>query len=449
MATNTVDATLLQVRDLLENQDLTGAIQLIESLLPPDQADVFEELAPEQQETLLPQLGKEDAADILEQLEDEDAAELAARMDATALAPIVDVMEPDEAADLLGDLNPTHTSATLARMSEADEVRPLLLHPDETAGGLMTSEYLVFPQHMRADQVLTAVRQWEPKGAQTSYLFVVDNQERLAGVASLLRVIRADPSELLTSLMDREVIKAHVADDQEAAAHLMARYDLVAVPVVDDNDRLVGVITVDDLVEVLEDEATEDIQRMAGTQPLARPYLDASIPLAAWKRLGWLLLLFVTGTLTLTVMRLFQGTLDREIALAMFIPLLIGTGGNAGSQTTATIIRALSVGDIGRADTLRVLWREVRTAVVLGAFLAVVALVRAVTWGTAIPVAAVVACSILAIVVWAGCVGAFLPLIAARLRVDPALVSGPLMSTLVDATGLLLYFSIARLVLRI
>jgi len=249
--------------------------------------------------------------------------------------------------------------------------------------------------------------------------------------------------------MDREVIKAHASDDQETTARLMARYDLEAVPVVDDDERLIGIITVDDLVDVLEDEATEDIQRIGGMQPLDRPYLDTSIPYAAWKRLGWLVLLFVTDTLTGTVLRMFQTQLHQATFLALFVPLIIGTGGNSGTQTTATIIRALAVGDIDLKDSLHVLWHEWRTALVLGGVLGFIGFWRAFLWEDSTNIALVVGGSISVIIIWANTVGAFLPLLAEKVHIDPAVVSGPLMSTLVDATGLLIYFSIARLVLGI
>jgi magnesium transporter len=268
-------------------------------------------------------------------------------------------------------------------------------------------------------------------------------------MASLFKALRAAPETRLSALMERDVVRAYVDDDQETAARKMGRYDLVVMPVIDHKERLVGVITIDDLVDVLEEEATEDIQRLSGSQPLDRPYLDASAFSMVWKRVGWLLLLFVTGTLTGTVMRLYQDQLAAVVVLSVFIPLLVGTGGNAGSQTTATIIRALAVGDIDLRDSWRVLWHELRTAIILGVLLSGVAYLRAVTWGTTPAVAAVVSLSIVAIVIWADSVGSLLPLLAAKLKMDPALVSGPLMSTLVDATGLLIYFTIARLLLHI
>lgn len=447
MDTDTVDTILMSVRESLERNDVPEAIRIIEALLPADQADVFEELEPEHQEILLPQLAVEDAADILEELDDEDAAELAARIDEDSLAQIVAEMEPDEAADLLGDLDPNLSTATLAQLEEAEDVRPLLLHQDQTAGGLMTSEYLAFPQAMRVSQVLSAIRDWHPRGPETPRIFVVNGGRRLVGQVGLMRLIRAEPAQRLQALMDEDVLRVRAGDDQETAAHLMSRYDLLVVPVVDDDDQLVGVITVDDLVEVLEDEATEDIQRIGGAEPLDRPYLESSVPATAWKRIGWLLLLFVTGTLTGSVISLYQEDLNRVVALSLFIPLLIGTGGNAGTQTTTTIIRALGVGDISLRDSLHVLWHEFRTALILGALLSAVAFVRAITWVDSPMVAAVVSGSIFAIVLWANGVGSLLPLLAARFKVDPALVSGPLMSTLVDATGLLIYFTIAKLLL--
>jgi len=228
----------------------------------------------------------------------------------------------------------------------------------------------------------------------------------------------------------------------------MARYDLSVVPVVDTDHHLVGVITVDDLVDVLEDEATEDVQRFGGSVPLGRPYLDTTIVSSVGKRIGWLLLLFITGTLTGTVMSMYSELLQSVIILSTFVPLLTGTGGNVGSQTTATIIRALAVGDIHTRDALVVIWREFRTALLLGLLLALGGFVVAqLLWHSGFEVALVVALAMLCIVVWSELAGTFLPLLAARVGIDAALVSGPLMSTVVDATGLLIYFSIASAIL--
>ncbi len=444
-----IDSALDRVRAALEHNDIDQAITIIEGLRPPDQAEVFSELEREDQTALLPRLDPADSADILEELEEEEAAELANTLPTGTLSRIVDEMEPDEAADLLGDIPADRAQAVLARLEDPEEVQPLLIHPDDTAGGLMTSEFLALRRRTTVAEALEAVRQWHPEGHVADQLFVIDRNGVLCGMVTLRQLILAEPHQRMVDIMDPEVISVPAGTDQEECARLMDRYDLLALPVVDDNHRLLGVITVDDLVDVLQEEVTEDIQRLGGTQPLGGPYLDTRVTRVARSRIGWLLILFVTETLTGTVLRLFSRELDAVVSLAFFIPLLIGTGGNAGSQTISTIIRALAVGDIDLGDALRVLWHELRVGLLLGAAMGAVGYVRAVAWGTNHAVASAVATALLMIVLWANIVGSALPLLASRLRIDPTIVSGPLMSTLVDATGLLIYLSVAKLILGI
>ncbi len=442
-----LDAVLARVRAALERDDLTSAVEIIESLRPADQADVFAELDDEDQVSLLPELNPADSADILEELDDEEAAELVSSLPTEAVIRIVDEMEPDEAADLLGDIDPDQAQAVLAGMEDADEVRPLLLHPDDSAGGLMTSEFLALRPRMTAAEAIQAIRDWKPEAESVYYLFVVDAHRRLCGVVSLRHLIVADPDTPIGQIMDPEVISVQVGTDQEECARLMSRYDLLALPVVDANGVLLGIVTIDDVVDVLEQEATEDIQRLGGAQPLDRSYLDTSVFSIFRKRIGWLLILFITESLTGSVLRFFEDELKAVVALSFFVPLLIGTGGNAGSQTTSTIIRALAIGDIDLGDAIRSLWHELRVGLLLGLGMAAFAFIRALTWGSTPDLALTVALAIMAIVIWANGLGSVLPLLAARFRIDPAIVSGPVMSTLVDATGLFIYFSIAGAIL--
>jgi magnesium transporter len=416
-------------------------------LRPPDQADLFAELGDEAQVTLLPELHPADSADILEKLDDEAAAELISALPSEAVIRIVDQMQPDKAADLLGDIHPQQAEIVLAGLEDPEEVRPLLLHPDDSAGGLMTSEFLALRRRMTAADAIRAVHDWKPEAEEIYFLFVVDGTGRLCGVVSLRQLIVAEPDTPLQAIMDPEVISVQAGTDQEECARIMTRYDLLALPVVDGDGKLLGVVTVDDVVDVLVDEATEDIQRLGGAQPLERPYLDTGILTLVRKRIGWLLLLFVTETLTGSVLRHFEGELQAVVALSFFVPLLIGTGGNAGSQTTSTIIRALAVGEIDLGDALYTLWHELRTGLLLGLAMAAIAYGRALTWGSSQALAITVSLTILTIVVWANGLGSVLPLLAARLRIDPAVVSGPVMSTLVDATGLFIYFTVARVIL--
>ncbi len=447
MEARILDDVLARVREALEHDDLAAAVTLIEALRPPDQAELFGELDERIQLALLPELPPAQSADILEKLDDEEVAELVTIMPTQALIRIVGEMEPDEAADLLGDMTQQQAAGVLAGLEDPEEIHPLLLHADDSAGGLMTSEFLALRRRMSAGEAIAAIRAWKPDAETIYHLFVVDAHGRLCGVVNLRQIIVADPATAIADIMDLNVIAVEVGEDQEECARLMSHYDLVALPVVDAERRLLGVVTIDDVVDVLIDEATEDIQRLGGAQPLGRSYLDTGVWRVMRKRVGWLLLLFVTESLTGTVLRHFEDELQSVVALAFFVPLLIGTGGNAGSQTTSTIIRALAVGDINLRDALRAFWHEFRIGLLLGVILALVAFLRASTWGSVPELSLTVALAIFTIVIWANGLGALLPLLATRLGIDPTVVSGPVMSTLVDATGLFIYFTMARLIM--
>ncbi|MGC9348933.1 MAG: magnesium transporter [Anaerolineae bacterium] len=443
-----VDQIFERIDVLLERGEVRKAQIIIEALMPADQAEIFGELDPDKQRQVLQGLPLEDIADILEKLEDEEVTEVAKWLPAEHLADILDEMEPDEAADLLGDLDAEEAVSVLHLMDSFEEISPLLLHPDETAGGLMTSEYLALGNEMWADRALEAIRQWETE-KEYLYYFVVDRAGKLVGVVSAIEILRADPKTKIEDLMDRSFVSAPLDADQEACALLMSRYDLTALPVVDENDRLSGVITVDDVIDVLEEEATEDIQRLGGSAPLEKPYLLTSAWEVTRRRVGWLLLLFVTGMITTNVLELFESTLARNVTLSFFIPLLIGTGGNAGSQTTSTIIRALSVGEVEKRDALRVLWHEVQVGLLLGLLVGVAGFLRAWTFNGNPALGLTIGLAIGVIVFWSSSIGSLLPLFASLIGVDPALISGPLMSTLVDATGLFIYLSVAQWVLDV
>jgi magnesium transporter len=443
-----LDDVLSQIRTALEANDISTASSVIEALRPADQADIFSDLDDKEQSVLLPRINPADAADIIEELYDEEAAELAVQLPLRTLVHIVNEMEPDEAADLLDDLQPEHAAAVLAELKAAHEVKSLIDYRDDTAGGLMTSAYLTLQRRWTAAQSIEAIRSWRPDEETIYYLFVTDRLKRLVGVVNLRQLIVADPGTTVLEIMDPDVISVTPEIDQEDCAELMMRYDLLALPVVEPEHRyLLGIITVDDLVDVLRHEASEDIQRLGGAVPLDRAYLDTSVLAITRKRIGWLLLLFFTATLTGWVMSAFQKEVQTMVALTIFIPLLIGTGGNAGSQTTATIIRALAVGDVEWHDAWRVWLHEFGIGLVLGVGMGLIAYILAIVWEGQPLLALTVAAAILGIVVWATSAGSLLPLLAARVGIDPTVVSGPVMSTLVDATGLFIYFNVARIIL--
>jgi len=394
-------------------------------LLPRDRAlAVFEALDPVHQQ------------EILEGLRDESFRQL------------VEDMDPDDRARLLGELPAKVARRVLAGLSrhEREMTAALLGYPEESAGRLMTPEFVSLRESMTVADALAKVRR-SGADAETIYtLPVTDDQRHLRGVVSLRQLVLSPLEAKVGDLMVRDVLAVHATDDREVAARLMLEADLLALPVLDSEERLVGVITVDDAMQILEDEETEDRALAAATQPLGRPYLSASVLRVARSRASWLLILIVAATLTVNVLQYFEDELARVVSLALFIPLLIDTGGNAGSQAATVVIRAMAVGEVRFTDLPRVLWREARVGLLLGLMLGAVAYGPVAVFFDA-DLALVVSLSLVSICGWATFAGAVLPLLARRVGVDPAVVSAPLITTLVDATGLLIYFVIARAVL--
>jgi magnesium transporter len=445
-----IEIIVERIRSALETQRIEDAVAILLELHPADLAEAFNLLSDEEQEFLLPLMDIQTTADLLEELEDEDVLDAVESLTPERLADVLDEMEPDEAADLLGDLTPEQASEALSQMEDAEEVIPLLGYPDETAGGLMTTSYIALRRHTTTEQAIQFLRQVSPETEIPYYLYVVDRNKRLIGVVGLRELVIPPPGTIMEDIMDHEVIHVMVGVDQEDVAHVMVRYDLAAVPVVDDQHRLVGIVTHDDIIDVLEDETTEDILHLGAVETgpvIDKPYWSQRIQDVVRSRFVWLLILFIAETFTGTVLRHFEGELRVVVALSFFVPLLIGTGGNAGSQTVATVIRALAVRDIRHRDLFRVLWREVRTGLLLGALLGLVAFGWALLWRVGIELAVTVGITVATICVWANTVAALVPLIASRIGIDPTNVSGPLMTTLIDGTGLIIYFTLAALIL--
>lgn len=443
-----LDNAINELRAALKANQLERALDILDELHAPDQAELFGELNEEEQAVLLPQLDPADTADLLAELDEETAAELVADLSTEQIIRIVDEMAPDDAADLLNELEEGQAMAVLAGLEDPDEVRPLLLHADTSAGGLMTSDFLALRRRMTAGEALQAIREWQPRSDDfIADLLVVNAQGQLCGLTPLRALLIAEPAAVVMDFMEEEVISVLVGTDQEECAKMMAHYNLLVLPVVDNKHVLLGIITPDDVMSIMEEEATEDMQRFGGAEPLERPYLETPVLTIVRKRVSWLLLLFITESLTGTVLRHFEHELASVVSLSFFIPLLIGTGGNAGSQTTSTVIRSLAIGEVRLRDVWWIFWHEVRSGLILALIMGVLAFGRAEMWGTGTPVALVVAISIFVIVLWANALGSILPLLAVLVKIDPTVVSGPAMSTLVDATGLFIYFSIARILL--
>jgi magnesium transporter len=446
-----VDEVRERIRKLLDSGQLDEAARALLELHPADRAEAFAAADEDVRARLLPLLGNEATAELLAELPSHLAAETSEPMQADVLSDVLDRMDPDEAADLLGDLPPVRAALVLGEMDRAEDVLPLLHHEDESAGGLMTTAFVAVRRQMTAAEAIDFLRQIGPETETPYYLYVIDRNGKLIGNVGLRDLIVASPDASVETFMDRDVVSVLAGTDQEEVARMFVRYDLAALPVVDAIGVLLGVITYDDVIEVLEEEATEDVLNMGGIEAgtiADRPYWSLSIAQVVRSRFVWLLALFVAETLTGTVLRHFENTLKAVVSLSFFIPLLIGTGGNAGSQTVASIIRALALDEVEPRDLISVLVRELGVGALLGVLLGAVAYGRVLFWGLDSSMALVVAVTILCVCIWANTVGSLVPIVADVVGIDPAVISAPLITTLVDATGLLIYFSVAVLVLH-
>ncbi len=446
------ERTAARFREAIASGDRAGAVRLAERVDDEDAEAIFDALDAAETSALFDLVGDEEFAELLVRLGDEHAADVLELIPARDAADVLEELDPDDATDIFGELEPEHSDVIFIQMEpeEAQELRDLLAYPPETAGGLMTPAFVSMAPTLRADQAIVALRKVAETAETVNYVYVTDPEDHLLGVLSLHRLVLTNPDALVRDLMFTRPITVQATADQEAAARILTENELIALPVVDLDNRILGIITVDDITEVLEREVTEDIERIGGSAPLSEPYLRAPAKLLYRKRIVWLFVLFMAQFLTVSIISRYDELLADMTVLSFFIPILIGTGGNIGSQTVTTIVRALAIGEIGPQHTFRVLIKEASTGLMLGLTMAILMFGRAlITTGANAQVATVVAITIFSIGLWAATVGSVLPIILNRFRVDPAVVSAPLISSLVDTTGLLIYFTVAKMILPV
>ncbi len=440
-----LDQVLAQLRSALERDDLGGAVALVESLQPADQADLMEELSNASQVALVSHLHPADSADLLEEMDDEDAAALAELLKPADLADILDEMKADEAADVLGDLPPDVAAQALEEMEEAAEIIPLLQYPDDTAGGLMTPAVVTLRPNWRASRALDELRRLSPTAEVAYYLYATDEDGVLRGIARLRDLVVAMPETTVEALMVEDVVSVPVTADQEICARTLSRYGFLALPVVDEAGRLQGVITADDLIEVAEDEATEDMYRMVGISGEEQAF--APLWTSVVKRLPWLAVNMVTLFLAITVVNAFEAVIAGMVALATFMPLVSGEGGNAGSQTTTVIVRGMALGEVDQRNGLRLLLKELAAAFINGAIVGAGTGLAIYLWKgeTVIALAACLAMVLNFLV--AALAGVLVPLGLKLIKVDPALASAAFVTGVTDTLGFLFFLGIATLLL--
>jgi magnesium transporter len=440
---------LAEVRELIAAREREGIRGLAQHIGAADWADLVPNLDPTEIAALFTWLPDSELPELLEELTPQEAASILRGLAATEAADLLEEMDPDDAADVVAEIPEEEARQLLIEMRPRDAaaIRELLTYPPDTAGGIMTPAYVAIRADGRAGEAIEALRRAAEEAETLNYIYVVDDDRRLLGVLSLRNLVLARPSTPVRELMAPGTVRVVADVDRESAARILTDHNFLALPVVDAEDRLLGIITEDDVADVLQAEATEDIERLGGSQPLQLPYRLASVPLLVRRRMPWLLLLFVASAYTGTVLRAFETELTTVVELAFFIPLLIGTGGNIGSQTVTLIVRAMALDEVSLSDIGWLLFKELRVGIALGLLMALVAFARSELLGVGMTISWVVAVTIFVISLWAATVAAVLPLVLRRVGVDPAVVSAPLITTVVDGTGLIIYFEIARYML--
>ncbi|MBE6653253.1 MAG: magnesium transporter [Ruminococcaceae bacterium] len=447
------------LEELLDNRRYADFRADLAELNPVDAADFFYELNPHRIPAVFKLLDKDTAAAVFAELEIEVQERIITAMTDREISLIVEELALDDTTELLKELpaNMVHRIMKNATPETRTDINRLLAYPEDSAGSVMTAEFIDLRRDMTCAEAIARIRKTGVDKETVYVAYVVDHHRVLQGAVPLKDLLFASADDLIEDIMDEDIICASTMDDQETVASTVAKYDLLAIPIVDREYRLVGIVTVDDAIDVMETEATEDIEKMAAISPTDKPYLRTGVFETWKKRVPWLLLLMLSATFTSTILAHYEGILDAAtLSLAVFVPMLTGTGGNASSQTSVTVIRGLSLGEIEMRDIFRVLWKELRVASVCGITVAAACFAKTmlvdlklVFTVDTIEVAAIVSATMFCAVVFAKLMGVLLPIGAKRVGLDPAVMASPFITTIVDTLTLLIYVGIASAVLPI
>jgi magnesium transporter len=458
MLTAERDTILQEVQGLIAERRFLELRRTLAGLEPPDLADLIVALGRESEAVVFRLLPRSLSVRTFEHLPVEIQEELIKALGDRAVATILDDMSPDDRTALLEELPGMVTRRLINMLSpeEREVATRLLGYPEESVGRLMTPDYVAIKPHWTVAQVLEHVRRFGRGSETLNVLYVVESGGRLIDDLRISEVLLAQPETRVEAFMDRQFVALSAYDDQETATALFRRHDRSALPVIDNEGILVGIVTVDDVLDVLEEEATEDIHKLGGMEALEEPYMNVGLFTLVRKRAVWLVLLFFGQMLTATAMGFFEDEIARALVLAIFVPLIISSGGNTGSQAATLIIRALTLGEVRLRDWARVMRREILTGLIIGGILGSLGFLRiAVVHGFTgnygehwFLIALTIALALLGVVLWGTLSGSLLPFLLRRLGLDPAASSAPFVATLCDVTGLLIYFGIAILVLR-
>lgn len=436
-----MDDAMERVELLLEQQDIEAAGEFLRELHPVDSAEILTELEPAPQAALTAQFVPEELADLFEQMDEDEVVDVAQHLTTAMLVEVLDAMEPDEAADLLGEMDDAEAQYLLQEMEESGEVQQLLAYDKETAGGIMNAAPPCLRRQMSVSDAFRFVKAQFHDENELFYLYVLDRYGHLIGVVNLRALLLAEAEQTVEEIMNRDVISVNVATDQEEVGQILARYDLLALPVTDDQNKLVGIITVDDVVDVIEEEATEDIYRLA--QVDATSDIFNPIGRAMRNRLPWLYINLGTALLSASVVTLFEGTIARVALLAAFMPIVAAQGGNAGNQTMTIVVRSLALGEIELRDAWRALRHELLLGMLHGLILGSSIGLLAWLWKGNPMLGVIIGVAMIANLTISALVGVLVPMTLRRLGVDPALASGVFVTATTDVMGFAIFLGLA------
>lgn len=457
MDTVTVKVTLTEtIKVLLDEKKYSTLKDILVTMNPYDIAAVFEELQDEKTPILFRILPKELAAETFVEMDDETQEFLIHGFSDTELKEVIDELFIDDAVDLIEEM-PANVVKRILRQADKDTrktINELLKYPEDSAGSIMTTEFIKLRPEMTVEQAIKRIRRTALDKETIYVCYVTDDNSRLIGTASVKDLLISDDDHIVKDIMEENVISVNTLDDQEQVANMLSNYNFLALPVVDTENRLVGIVTIDDAIDVIQEEATEDIEKMAAVMPSDKPYMKTSVFGIYKKRIPWLLVLMLSATFTSAIISSFEGALASVIVLSAFIPMITGTGGNAGSQASVSVIRSLSLGEINFGSIFRVLWKEFRVSILCGITLAAANFIKLMIFDlrgeeNSFFIALVVSLTLVGTIIMAKLVGSILPMLASKIGFDPAVMASPLITTVCDALSLLIYFAIATSVLHL
>jgi magnesium transporter len=440
------------IKDYIEVKDYAAIKKELEDVQPADIAELLEELDTKNSLLVFRMLHKDAAVEVFAHLSIKQQTNFSLMIKENELKEILEELYFDDKIDFLEEMPSSVVKKILKYSPETERslINQFLNYPDNSAGSLMTIELVDLKKELSIDEALLHIRRTAIDKETIYTCYVTDSNRTLEGIVSLKDLVTAAVNKTVEDIMETDPISVKTIDDQEEVANLFKKYDLLSVPVVDQENRLVGIITIDDIVDVIEEEASEDIQIMHGLAPSEEEYLKADIMTLARQRIFWLLFLMLSAAITGSIIENFQGSLEKAVGLAVFIPMLMGTGGNAGTQSSTLVIRGIALGEVAINDIFRVIWRELRISIMVGTALALVNFVRVYfLGGNSFTVSVVVSITLIITIMLAKVIGGVLPLLAKSVNLDPAIMASPLISTMVDALTLLSYFKIAGIIMGV